>query len=140
MTGGSTHEDVMEKEGPGKAADAFRRYAQAFQSLDPRAVARHFNEPALLIMPQGVLALSTAADVEQAYARIMADLPALGYARTEFASLAERQLSDDLALVTGSGVWKKATGEAFMPFGMTYTLRRSADTWRIVVAAIHDPD
>jgi hypothetical protein len=27
-----------------------------------------------------------------------------------------------------------------MPFGMTYTLRRSDQTWRIVVAAIHAPD
>jgi hypothetical protein len=27
-----------------------------------------------------------------------------------------------------------------MYFGLTYILRRSGDTWRIVVAAIHDPD
>ena len=27
-----------------------------------------------------------------------------------------------------------------MPFGMTYTMRRSGQTWRIVVAAIHAPD
>jgi hypothetical protein len=27
-----------------------------------------------------------------------------------------------------------------MYVGLTYTLRRSGDTWRIVVAAIHDPD
>jgi hypothetical protein len=27
-----------------------------------------------------------------------------------------------------------------MYVGLTYSLRRSDDTWRIVVAAIHDPD
>ena len=124
----------------GSATDTFRQYAQAFASLDPRAVARHFNEPALMITPQGVVALSAAADVEQAYGRIMADLPALGYVRTEFSALNERRLGDDLALVTGSGVWKKATDEAFMPFGLTYTFRRSGDRWLIVVAAIHDHD
>ncbi len=123
----------------GSATDIFRQYAQAFASLDPRAVARHFNEPAMMITPEGVMALPTAAEVEQAYGRIMADLPALGYVRTEFSALTERRLGDDLALVTGSGVWKKATGEAFMPFGLTYTFRRSDDGWLIVVAAIHDP-
>jgi ketosteroid isomerase-like protein len=124
----------------GEAAKVFQRYARAFQSLDPKAVAGHFNEPALLITPQGVVALSSAADVERAYARIMADLPALGYAGTEFSTVHERRLGDDLALVTGGGTWKKASGEKFMPFGMTYTFRRSGGTWRIVVAAIHDRD
>jgi len=127
----------MEKQRVGQALDTFRRYAEAFQSLDPKAVARHFFEPALLITPIGVTAPRTIADVEHAYAHMMADLPAQGYAGTEFSSLAERQLSDDLAVVTGTGVWKKATGEEFAPFGMSYTLRRTEDTWRIVVAIIY---
>ena len=130
----------MEKTKTGTALDTFRLYSQAFQSLDSKAVARHFNEPSILITPQGVLGLSTAAEVEQAYARVMAELPAIGYAGTEFTTLAERQLSDDLALVTGAGVWKKATGETFRPFGMTYTLRRTGDAWRIVVAVIYARD
>ena len=65
----------------------------------------------------------------------MAELPAQGYARTEFSPLVERCLGDDLAVVSGVGVWKKASGEDLLRFGMTYTLRRAADTWRIVVAA-----
>ena len=130
----------MAEKKTGSALDSFRRYAQAFQSLDPKAVARHFNEPSLMITPQGVFAFSTPADAEKAYARLMADLPGRGYAGTEFSTLTERQLGDDLALVTGGGTWKKATGEKFMPFEMMYTLRRSGDTWLIVVAAIHAPD
>jgi ketosteroid isomerase-like protein len=122
------------------ALDSFRSYAQAFQSLDANAAARHFHEPALLITPYEVAALRTIAEAEQAYARIMADLPARGYAGTEFSTLDARQLSDDLAIVTGTGVWKRSTGEAFAPFGMTYTLRRAGGAWRIVVAAIYSND
>ena len=120
------------------ALETFRRYAQAFQSLDPVAVARHFHIPSLMITPQGVLAFASGADVEQAYGRVMADLPARGYAGTEFSELVERKLGDDLAAVTGGGAWKTATGEEFSPFGMTYMFRRAGDTWRIVLAAIHD--
>ena len=121
------------------ALEAFRRYTQAFQSLDARAVAEHFFEPALFITPRDVLALPTLDAVEQAYARVMADMPP-NYARTEFSPLSEHRLSDELVMVSGGGVWKDAANEDLMPFGMTYTLRRSGQVWRIVVAAVHAPD
>ena len=119
--------------------EAFGRYTQAFQALDARAVARHFHEPAFFITPKEVVSLPTLEAVEQTYARVMADMPP-DYVRTEFSPLAEHRLSDDLAMVSGCGVWKNAANEDLMPFGMTYTLRRSGQSWRIVVAAIHAPD
>ena len=119
--------------------EAFGRYTRAFQALDARAVARHFHQPAIFITPRDVVALPTAEAVEQTYARVMADMPP-DYVRTEFSPLSEHRLSDDLAMVSGSGVWKNAANEDLMPFGMTYTLRRSGQSWRIVVAAIHAPD
>jgi hypothetical protein len=121
------------------ALEAFHRYTQAFQALDARAVAQHFHEPALFITPKDVLALPTVEAVEQAYTRVMAEMPP-DYARTEFSAVSEHPLSDDLAMVSGGGVWKNAANEDLMPFGMTYTLRRSGPTWRIVVVAIHAPD
>jgi ketosteroid isomerase-like protein len=127
----------MDKGEAREALDSFRRYAEAFQSLDAKAVARHFHEPSLLITPQGIAAMRTIADVEQAYERVMTDLPAQGYAGTRFTSLDARQLGDELAVVTGAGVWKKATGEEFAPFGISYTLRRANGAWRIVVATIY---
>jgi hypothetical protein len=69
----------------------------------------------------------------------MADMPS-DYARTEFGPLSVHRLGDDLAMVGGSGAWKDATNKNLMPFGMTYTLRRTGQTWLIVVAAIHAPD
>ena len=121
------------------ALAAFKLYTQAFGALDARAVARYFHEPALLITPKDVIPLPAAASVEQTYAQIMSELPR-DYTRTEFRGLSERYLGDDLALVTGSGSWKNASNDDIMPFGMTYTLKRTAETWRIVVAAIHAAD
>jgi ketosteroid isomerase-like protein len=132
----STKPQVEQSSG---ALAAFKLYTQAFGALDARAVARHFHEPALLITPKDVIPLPTAATVEQTYARIMGEMPR-DYTRTEFRGLSERRLGDDLALVTGSGSWKNASNDDIMPFGMTYTLRRTANTWRIVVAAIHASD
>ena len=69
----------MEREKTGEAVEAFRRYTQAFQTLDPKAVVPHFHELALLIAPQGTFALPTGAAVEQAYRGVMAELPAMGH-------------------------------------------------------------
>ena len=122
------------------AVQAFWSYAHAFQSLDPKAVAPHFNEPAMMITPQGTQTLPNASAVEQAYARVMAELPAQRYARTEFSTIEERRLGDDLTVLTGSGTWVDLSGQPFMPFGMTYVLRRTGEDWRIVVAIIHSAD
>ena len=120
------------------AVGAFRRYTQAFQALDARDVAQHFHEPAMLVTPKEVHALLTATDVERTYARIIADLPP-DYARTDFSTVTELRLGDDLVSVSGRGAWKDAANRDLMPFGMTYLLRRTAGTWRIIVAAIHAP-
>ena len=131
----------MSEDETGSALDAFRQYtcACAFHALDATAVARHFHEPALFITPKDVVALPTIAAVERTYAQVMAEMPA-DYARTEFSALSEHRLGDDLVMVSGSGVWKNDANEGLMPFGMTYTLRRAGQTWRIVVATIHAPD
>jgi ketosteroid isomerase-like protein len=42
------------------AVAVFRRYVQAFQTLDPRAVVPFYGEPALMITPMGVLRCPTA--------------------------------------------------------------------------------
>src|SRR5262245_18414140 len=117
----------------------FHLYTQAFQALDARAVAQHFHEPAFFIAPGDVRALPTKGAVEQAYAKVMADMPP-DYARTELVALSVRRLGDDLAMVSGAGVWKNAANDDLMPFGMTVTLRRHGQAWRIVVATIHAPD
>lgn len=121
--------------------EEFARYTQAFRSLDARAVAQHFHEPALFITPKEIVSLPTVQTVEQAHARVMSDLPP-DYVRTEFSPLSVHRLSDDLAMVSGSGAWKNAANKdlRLMAFGMTYTLRRAADTWRIVVGAMDAPD
>jgi ketosteroid isomerase-like protein len=129
----------MQQQMTGEVLEAFQRYTQAFQALDARAVARHFHEPALFITPRDIRALPTASAVEQAYAQVMADMPP-EYARTEFGPLSVHRLADDLAMVSGSGSWKTAADKDLMPFGMTYTLRRTGEAWRIVVVAIHAPD
>jgi ketosteroid isomerase-like protein len=129
----------MEGAKPTEVIAAFERYAAAFSALDPRAVVEHLNQPALMISPQGIVALAGSAQVEQFYTRVMAELPDLGYASSAFEGLTEHLLGEDLAIVTGVGIWKRADGGELRRFGMTYTWARSGGIWRIAVAAVHAP-
>ena len=128
-------------EGAAEAAvAAFRRYARTFETLNPQAVAPFFNQPALLISPQGIVALPTAADVAGFFTPLMDGLRAQAYTTSEFPRLAGHRLGDDLALVSGVGIWKTAAGAELRRFGLTYTLVRGGGSWKIAVAAVHDPD
>jgi hypothetical protein len=49
-------------------------------------------------------------------------------------------LSDDLTVLTCAGSWIDDSGQKFRSFGMTFTLRRTGQDWRIVVAIIHRAD
>ena len=123
-----------------EAAAVFRKYVQAFQTLDPRAVVPFYDQPALTITPMGVFALPDGAAVEGMYRQVMKPLPGLGYARTELSPLEEKHLGEDLVVVSGVGVWRTASGEELRRFGMTCTLRRDSQAWRFVVLAVHDPE
>jgi ketosteroid isomerase-like protein len=133
---GNTQSGASAARASNTALAAFNLYTQAFGALDAKAVSRYFHEPAILIAPKDVIPLPTTAAVEQTYAGIMRDMPR-DYVRTEFRNLTERRLGDDVALVTGDGSWKNAANDDIMPFGMTYTLKRSGDSWLIVSAVIH---
>ncbi|HTV24430.1 MAG TPA: hypothetical protein VMG12_37315 [Polyangiaceae bacterium] len=122
----------------GGALEAFRSYAAAFQKLDAKAVSAHFAEPALMITPIGVFSVPNAAAVEEVYRGVMRDASARGYARTEFATLSEQRLTEQLSIVSGEGAQKRASGEVLHDFGVAYTLQKSKDAWRIVVATIYD--
>jgi ketosteroid isomerase-like protein len=133
---GNTQSGASAARAPNTALAAFNLYTQAFGALDAKAVSRYFHEPAMLVTPKDVIPLPTAAVVEQMYAGIMRDMPR-DYVRTEFRNLTERSLGDGVALVTGDGSWKNAANDDIMPFGMTYTLKRSGDSWLIVAGVIH---
>ncbi|ABS27470.1 hypothetical protein [Anaeromyxobacter sp. Fw109-5] len=106
---------VNEQKPGATAVETFRHYTEAFEALDPRAVAQHFHLPALLITRERVVALNSGAAVEEAYGRVMAGLPALGFAKAEFPSLVERRLSDALSVVTGLSIWEDASGAELHP-------------------------
>jgi ketosteroid isomerase-like protein len=120
--------------------ETFTNYVQTFQALDPHATLFYFHVPCMFIPPQGVRVLATPADVEALLTQIMAALKARSFGRSELTDLHVKQMSENAALVSVSRIRYATDGPELERVGETYTLRRTADGWKIAVAMIHDPE
>jgi ketosteroid isomerase-like protein len=117
---------------------AFERYVDTFQSLDPKATLRHLQVPTLVLDARGAVVLSTEADAEAFLTKVMRDLAARGYTRSEITESYVHLLDETTALVSVNRVRYATAGRELERVGETYTLRKTADDWKIVVAVVHD--
>jgi ketosteroid isomerase-like protein len=49
-------------------------------------------------------------------------------------------MGEDIALLSVNRVRYRTDGQELERLGETYTFRKTADGWKIVVATMHDPD
>lgn len=71
---------------------------------------------------------------------VMEGLKAYSYARSEITDLHVQQMSENTAVVSVSRVRYTSDGQELERLGETYTLQRTDDGWKIVVAMIHDSE
>lgn len=118
----------------------FASYVEAFQTLDANAAAEYCHVPCMLVAPQGVQVMASAAEVVATFSRMMSALQARGYARSKLTALHIEPMSETAAVVSVSRTRQAADGEDLERVGETYILRRTDAGWKIVVALMHDPD
>lgn len=116
----------------------FHAYIRAFETLDAETALPFYHLPCMFIAPQGVFPVPDANTVRTMLTQFMAQLRSQSYRRTEVVGLTVRQLSSDLASCAGTFVRYNTGGDEIARLGFTYTLRNS-DSWKIVVAIVHDP-
>ena len=117
---------------------AFHAYMRAFETLDPEAALPFYHLPAMFIAPQGVFAFQDISTARALLSQFMGQLRTQSYRRTEVVGLTVRKLSPALASCTGTFVRFNTGGEEITRVGFTYTMR-SAGSWKIVVAVVHEP-
>lgn len=117
----------------------FATYVDAFQTLNPDAALPYCHVPCMFLSPQGVQVMATATEVHALFTRVMTGLKARGYTRSEITDLHVQQMSEDIAFLSVSRVRYKTDGQELERLGETYTVRKTADGWKIVVATMHAP-
>jgi hypothetical protein len=94
----------------------------------------------MFIAPQGVVVMSSTAEVESLLDRMMEGLKARGYARSELTDVAAIPLSENIVLVSVSRARYKTDGSQLERVGETYTFRKIDNGWKIVTATAHNPE
>jgi ketosteroid isomerase-like protein len=112
-------------------------YYRAFSTLNVQAILPYLNQPALLVGPQGVIALPTPSAIEPIFSPVMEGLRTRGFGRSELGSAEIRILSGQAALATGIAIRYKTDGTELERAGITYLLRKSDDGWKIVAMVLH---
>jgi len=114
-------------------------YYSAFSTLKVEAVLPYFNEPSLLIGPQGAFAATTQTLLATAVTPAMEGLQARGLGRTELSVRNLKLLSATAALVGGVAQRYKMDGEKLDQACVTYVLYKAEAGWKIAVLIYH-PD
>lgn len=118
----------------------YTEYIQAFQTLDPLAILPYYHVPSVMISSQEVIVMTTTAEVEACFAKMMKGLKKRSYARTEIEEIHVTQMSDGIALLSVEFMRYKTDGEKLHRLKATYTFRRTDGGWMIVTVVSGDPE
>lgn len=119
----------------------FQEYAKVFENLKPREILAYYDYPAILIKPDTKPKTfnNTIAGLA-IFFFVTQDLRKKQYKRSEMSQLSVKQLSSDLALVSGVARRININEKEFESFAFTYTMRKTIKGWKIIVATIHDKE
>jgi hypothetical protein len=113
-------------------------YYRDFSTLEVRAILPYFNEPSLLVGPQGVLLITDHAALTLVFGPVMEALRGKAYARSELELEKIELLSSFAALVGGVAVRYKTDGQQLERVGVTYVLHKTNDAWKFATVILHD--
>lgn len=115
-------------------------YYRDFSTLNVQAILPYFNEPSLLIGPQGVIPIPNRAALAAVFGPVMEGLRAKGYDRSELELGYVKSLSSSAALIGGVAVRYKTDGQQLERVGITYVLHKTKSGWKFATLILHDPN
>ena len=115
-------------------------YYRDFSTLNVQAILPYFNEPSLLVGPQGVFPIPNHAALVAVFGPVMEGLRGKGYGRSEFEPDYTRSLSSSAALVVGVAVRYNTEGQQLEHVGITYVVHKTENAWKFATVILHDPN
>jgi ketosteroid isomerase-like protein len=114
-------------------------YEEAWSRHDAHAIAGFYYEPAMRVSPAGPSVRATRAMQEAFFSGFLPSLLQQGYATSTWEHLEVRLLDANTAVASGVIVRHRGDDSVFQRQGVTYTLWRSEEGWKIFLSATHSP-
>ncbi len=118
--------------------NTFESYAKTFETLNPLAVAPFYHYPALLISLPKVATLNNQVEGILKLSIVMLELKLRGYDHAYTESLSVRRLDENLAIVSGIVIRYRKDNTELERFGLTYTLCRTDENWKIITGMLYN--
>ena len=120
--------------------DLLFNYLNDYSGLDLKAIVSYFHYPCTFIVPQEVLAFSSASEVEGFWRPQFDDLKTQRFGRTERARANIKVLNDNTAMASIMAIRYREDGSELERRGATFALRKTDEGWKIVTLIHHSPD
>ena len=121
-----------------KVLDTFNDYSKKFELLKPRELTPFYHYPSILISDDKAAALKNKLEAWFVLTKVMGDLKRDNYHQSEMRDLKVKLLSKNLATITGAAKRVRKDKTIILDFGLTYTLRKVSNEWKIIAGIIHD--
>jgi hypothetical protein len=102
-----------------------------YDTRDSAAASAFFGEPALIVLPNQVVALSTRADVASFFDKLVASRKGSGYSHSKLGDHSVKLLNSTTALYSTIAIRMKVDGTEMQRSGFTYLLHKGDAGWRI---------
>jgi ketosteroid isomerase-like protein len=124
---------------PKAVLNVMRAYEDAWSRHDARAIAGFYYEPAIRVSPAGPVVRATRTLQETFFSGLLPGLIEQGFATSAWESLDVQLLDANTAVASGVVVRRRSDGSVFQRQGVTYTLWRTGEDWKIFLSATHSP-
>lgn len=124
-----------------QVAQALDAYLCHFNSHDVAAITTFYSCPLLLIMPQTAPVLLTSDEqISGVFSNMLEGLISKGFTHSHWQDMSIKLLTDTCALASTIAVRFKGEVNELERLGVTYTLFKHGNDWKITSLVGHSPD
>ncbi len=118
--------------------EAFNSYTEAFKKMDAGILVDYYDYPSTLTDNEQTILMIHPIVGYFVFGSIIKKFAEKNYGYSVLDIITAKQLSENLALVSGRATRYQKNDQPYEDFGFTYTLRKKASKWKIIYGVIHD--
>jgi hypothetical protein len=120
--------------------EVFNSYNLAFRKMDAKILVDYYDYPSILTDNEQTILMFHPFVGYFVFGSIIKKFEMKNYGYSILNTITAKQMSENLALVSGRATRHRKDDTPYEEFGFTYTLRKKTDKWKIIYGVIHDKD
>jgi hypothetical protein len=120
--------------------EAFNNYNLAFRKMDAKILVDYYDYPSTLTDNEQTILMFHPLVGYFVFGSIIKKFEMNNYGYSILNTITAKQMSTNLALVSGRATRHRKDDTPYEEFGFTYTLRKKTDNWKIIYGVIHDKE